>query len=153
MIALLSDIAVTSDRATFRAPELLRGLADMVFASVLPAVVGVPRSRDLLLTGRTLDAAEAEAWGLVTRVVGHDQLMSGAVEAVRALTAAGPAARVEVRQALHRNLGLVERGVMDHSLRSPECVEGFAAFKQRRSPSWVPGPESTPLPPWAAEAE
>src|SRR5215212_11891877 len=52
LIAMLSDIAVVSDRATFRAPELLRGITDATYAAVLPAHVGLGVARDLLLTGR-----------------------------------------------------------------------------------------------------
>src|SRR5512134_3506311 len=58
LIAMLSDVAVASERATFRAPELLRGIADTGYAAYLPAHVGLANARDLLLTGRTLDAAE-----------------------------------------------------------------------------------------------
>jgi len=60
MTALLSDVAVASERATFRAPELLRGVADSWYAAVLPAHVGIARARELVLTARRIDAAEAE---------------------------------------------------------------------------------------------
>src|SRR5262245_48963062 len=59
LIALLSDVAVASERATFRAPELLRGIADTGYAAYLPPHIGVANARDLLLTCRTIDAQEA----------------------------------------------------------------------------------------------
>src|SRR5215212_3365738 len=74
LIAMLSDIAVVSDRATFRVPELLRGIPDATYAAALPAHVGLAVARDLLLSGRRLDAAEAQRIGLVSRVVPHDEL-------------------------------------------------------------------------------
>ena len=68
LIAMLSDIAVASDRATFRVPELLRGIPDATYAAVLPAHVGMAVARDLLLTGRRFDAAEAQRLGVISRV-------------------------------------------------------------------------------------
>ena len=65
MIAMLSDVAVASERATFRAPELFRGIADTHYAHILPRQIGPARARDMLLTGRKIDAATALEWGLV----------------------------------------------------------------------------------------
>ena len=49
LIAMLSDIAVCSERATFRVPELLRGIIDATYAAILPIHVGMAQARDLLL--------------------------------------------------------------------------------------------------------
>jgi len=68
-IALCSDMAVVSDRATFRVPELFRGIADTYFSQMLARIIGPVRTRDLMMTGRTLTAQEALQWGLVSRVV------------------------------------------------------------------------------------
>ena len=65
IIAMLSDMAVVSDRAVFRAPELYRGIADTHYAQILARQIGPARARDLLFTGRRLSAVEAEQWGLV----------------------------------------------------------------------------------------
>ncbi len=51
LIAMMADIAVASDRATFRVPELLRGIPDATYAAALPAHVGLAMARDLLLVG------------------------------------------------------------------------------------------------------
>ena len=56
MMAMLSDVAVASDRATFRAPELLRGISDTNYAQILPRQIGPARARDMLLTGRAISA-------------------------------------------------------------------------------------------------
>src|SRR5215467_11679449 len=58
LIAMMADIAVASDRATFRVPELLRGIPDATYAAILPAHVGVAVARDLMLSARRIDAAE-----------------------------------------------------------------------------------------------
>ena len=74
MIAMLADVTVASDRATFRAPELFRGIADTNYGQILPRQVGPARARDMLLTGRTRDARpKPRTWGLVARVVPHDE--------------------------------------------------------------------------------
>src|SRR6202044_961829 len=69
LMAMLSDVAVAAEGATFRCPELYRGIADTGYAASLPAQIGPARARDMLFTGRTLDAEEACSWGLITRVV------------------------------------------------------------------------------------
>src|SRR6201999_2306999 len=79
-IAMCSDIAVVSDRATFRVPELFRGIADTYYSQMLARLIGPVRTRDLMFTGRTLDAAEALEWGMVNRVVAHDELLAEAFE-------------------------------------------------------------------------
>jgi enoyl-CoA hydratase len=138
MIAMLSDVAVASDRATFRAPELLRGIADTNYAQVLPRQIGPARARDMLLTGRLVTAAEAEAWGLVARVVAHDRLLAEATEVLEAACRTAPGARHTVKRTLHEYYGHYDRMGMDESLAGDEFVEGYRAFKEDRPPSWVP---------------
>jgi enoyl-CoA hydratase/carnithine racemase len=137
MIAMLSDVAVASDRATFRAPELLRGISDTNYAQVLPRQIGPGRARDMLLTGREVSAEEALAWGIVSRVVPHDELEDAATEALVQCARSAPTARADVKRSLDQYYGLYDRIGMNASLRGPEPVEGFAAFKERRNPSWV----------------
>jgi enoyl-CoA hydratase/carnithine racemase len=67
-IALCSDMTVVSDRATFRVPELLCGIADTYYSQMLARLIGPVRTRDLMFTGRTLTAHEAHEWGMVARV-------------------------------------------------------------------------------------
>lgn len=62
-IALCSDMAVVSERATFRVPELYRGIADTYYSQMLARTIGPVRARDLMLTGRVLSAADALEWG------------------------------------------------------------------------------------------
>jgi enoyl-CoA hydratase/carnithine racemase len=139
LMAMLSDIAVASERATFRAPELYRGIADTGYATYLPAQIGPARARDLLFTGRTLDAAEALDWGLVSRVVPHEDLHAEARAALEACCRTAPQARLAVKRVVNERYGHVDRMSMEESLSGSECVEGWLAFKERRSPSWVPG--------------
>jgi enoyl-CoA hydratase/carnithine racemase len=138
MIAMLSDIAVASDRATFRSPEVYRGIADTHYAQILPHQVGIARARDLLLSGRTLSAPEALEWGLVTRVVPHEQLLDAATTVLRECAWGAPRARAEVKRAINLQYGLYDRMAMDASLYDEEYAEGWKAFAERRAPSWIP---------------
>jgi len=138
LIAIFSDVAVASDRATFRAPELYRGIADTGYAQYLPAQIGPARAKDMLFTGRKVTAAEAEAWGLIARTVPHDQLMSEATEALAAAVRCAPQARAQVKRVISTSYGFYDRMSMAESLAGPEALEGFLAFKGRRQPSWVP---------------
>ncbi|MDZ7731949.1 MAG: enoyl-CoA hydratase/isomerase family protein [Acidimicrobiia bacterium] len=138
MMAMLSDVAVASERATFRAPEALRGIADTHYAQILPHQIGPARARDLLLTGRTIDAGTALDWGVVTRVVPHDELPSLATEALLECCYAAPGARRTLKRVINDQYGAYDRLSMDESLASDECREGMTAFAERRSPRWIP---------------
>ena len=137
MIAMLADVSVASDRATFRAPELLRGIADTNYAQILPRQIGPARARDMLLTGRTVSAADAADWGLVARTCPHDELIDVATEALTWCARTAPSARNEVKRVFDRYYGTYDRIAMDASLAGPEAIEGFRAFKARRNPDWV----------------
>lgn len=138
MIALCSDLSVVSERATFRVPELFRGIADTYYAQVLTRTIGPVRTRDLMFTGRVLSAAEALDWGLVTRVVPHEDLHDAAMESLAQVLRTAPVARAEIKRTLDEYLGLYDRMAMRRSQNGPEAQEGYAAFKERRSPEWVP---------------
>jgi enoyl-CoA hydratase/carnithine racemase len=139
LIAMLSDVAVVSDRATFRAPELLRGIADAGYAAYLPPHVGIARARDLLFTGRTLDAREAVDFGLVSRVVPHEELADAAREVAESILRTAPEARMAVKRMIHERYGAVDRMTMDWSLwKGSEAREGMRAFAEKRAPAWVP---------------
>lgn len=138
MIAMLADVTVASERASFRAPELLRGIADTNYGQILPRQVGPARARDMLLTGRKVSAVEAEQWGLVARVVPHDELMDVAQDALAWCCRTAPRARADVKRVMDAFYGHYDRMAMDASLSSDESLEGYQSFKERRSPTWVP---------------
>lgn len=139
LIAMLADIAVASDRATFRVPELLRGIPDATYAAVLPAHVGTAVARDLLLSGRRFDAAEAVRLGVISRMVPHNQLRDSAIAAVREILQTPPMARMHVKRMLNERYGLIDYQTMFWALdESPEPREGMRAFMEKRPPAWVP---------------
>ncbi|HMD95690.1 MAG TPA: enoyl-CoA hydratase/isomerase family protein [Trebonia sp.] len=99
LIAMLADIAVASDRATFRVPELLRGIPDATYAAVLPAHAGLAVARDLL--------------------------RDAAVQAVTEILQTAPIARAQVKRMLNDRYGLIDyqmRAFMEK--RPPALVPG-----------------------------
>ena len=93
LIAMMrSDLAVVSEHATFRVPELLRGISDTYYAQLLVRLIGPVRTRDLMFTGRRLTAAEALEWGLVSRVVPNHELIKTATEALIQIVQTAPEA-------------------------------------------------------------
>ncbi len=139
LIAMMADIAVASDRATFRVPELLRGIPDATFAAALPVHVGVAVARDLLLSARSFDAAEAQRLGLISRVVPHDTLRAAALDAARQVLRTAPEARAHVKRMINERYGVVDYQTMFGALDgSPEPREGMLAFMEKRQPSWIP---------------
>ncbi|NMD61348.1 UNVERIFIED_ORG: enoyl-CoA hydratase/carnithine racemase [Nocardia globerula] len=137
MITLCSDVSVVSERATFRVPELFRGISDTYYAQVLARTIGPVRTRDLMFTGRVLTASEALDWGLVTRVVPHEDVMDEAKELLAQCCRTAPLARADIKKSLDDYIGLYDRTSMRQSQDREEAREGFAAFKERRSPEWV----------------
>lgn len=141
LVAMMADIAVASDRATFRVPELLRGIPDATYAAALPAHVGLAVARDLLLSARRFDAAEAQRIGLIARVVPHEQLRAAAREAANQVLLTAPMARAQVKRMLHERYGLIDYQTMFWALEhSDEPREGMQAFMEKRRPAWVPAP-------------
>src|ERR1700733_7524204 len=137
MIAMCNNMAVVSDRATFRVPELFRGIADTYYSQMLARLIGPVRTKDLMFTGRTLTAQEALDWGMVARVVPHDDLLDVAKELLGQCCRTAPAARGVVKASLDNYLGLFDRIGMQTSMFGPEAREGFRAFKEKNSPAWV----------------
>ncbi|SPM37339.1 Enoyl-CoA hydratase/carnithine racemase, partial [Mycobacterium rhizamassiliense] len=136
-IALCSDLSVVSERATFRVPELFRGYADTYYSQMLVRLIGPVRTRDLMFTGRVLSAQEALHWGLVTRVVPHEDLFGVACDLLAQSCRTAPRARNVIKSSIDNYLGLYDRIGMTSSLMDAEAREGVRAFKERRSPDWV----------------
>jgi enoyl-CoA hydratase/carnithine racemase len=135
-LTLMSDLAVASERATFRAPELLRGVADCFLGARLASRVGMARAKTMLFTARELSASEAAAIGLVSRVVPHEQLDAAVAETIEQVRRTGPRARAALKRDLNRQLPTIDFPMFLESLASDEVREGFAAFVEKRPPRW-----------------
>jgi len=136
-MTLMSDLSVVSDRATFRAPELLRGVADCFLGARLASRIGVARAKYLLFTAQPLSAHEALAMGLVSRVVPHAQLDAAVSETIGWVRQTGPRARTALKRDINRQLPVIDFPMFAESLASDEVREGFAAFVEKRPPRWA----------------
>jgi enoyl-CoA hydratase/carnithine racemase len=104
----------------------------------MPAHIGIALTRDLMFTGRTLDAGEAVRHGLVSRIAAHGELEAAADRAAREILQTGPEARFQFKRILNAGYGAVDEMTFTASVRGAECREGMAAFAEKRSPNWVP---------------
>lgn len=139
LIAMMADVAVVSERATFRVPEVLRGIIDATYAAVLPAHVGMAQARDLLLSARPIDAAEAHRIGLVSRLVRHEDLRAEAIKAACEILKGAPECRAHMKRMLNQQYARIDYETMFASLRhGSEPREGMAAFMEKRLPNWIP---------------
>src|SRR5437660_7222944 len=91
-LACACDLRVASERSVFGMPEVKIGIPSVVEAALLPKLIGQGRARRLLLTGETIDAAEALAWGLVDIVVPQQGLDEAVDGLAGPILAAGPQA-------------------------------------------------------------
>src|SRR5579864_3980282 len=82
-LAVFCDMAIASERATFGQPEIKVGVLPPVAAVLFPHLVGRNRALELLLTGKTIDAAEAKAIGLINQVYPVDGFREKAEEFVQ----------------------------------------------------------------------
>jgi enoyl-CoA hydratase/carnithine racemase len=139
ILTLLADIVIASERATFRAPELRRGIADAWVTTRLPAIVGLSRARFMLLTGETVDAQEAHRIGLAARLVAHDELEAAALETASAVMRAAPGAVAAAKRAMRAAVPPADMNGFLDTLSSEEATEGMRAFAENRVPRWVPG--------------
>ena len=138
---MMADIAVVSERATFRVPELLRGIIDATYAATLPVHVGVAVARDLLLSARRFSAAEAQSYGLIARVVAHDQLRDAALAAAGEVLQSAPVARMHVKRMLNERYGLIDYQTMMWGLaQSQEPARGSRhSWKSELPAGFQPG--------------
>ena len=139
-LAMMCDFIIAADNARFGQPEIKLGIIPGAGGTQrLPRAVGKAKAMDLVLTGRLMDAAEAERCGLVARVVPGDKLLAESAEAAAAIAGfSGPAvmiAKEAVNRALESplNEGLLFERRLFHSLfATADQKEGMNAFLEKR---------------------
>jgi enoyl-CoA hydratase len=148
-MAAWCDIRIAAEDASFGCAER-RWNVPLVDGGTqrLPRILGWGRGLDLILTGRTLDAAQALAWGLVTEVVPRERLLPRAQELAAQIAAYPQSSLRTDKQAAVRGWGLpLEEALrvecqlgMPHT-RSAETAEGLRRFRERNSPGGHGGHE------------
>jgi enoyl-CoA hydratase len=142
-LAAACDIVIAADTATFGAPEVKVGLWPMMITAVLQRAVPHKVALELMMTGRRIDAAEAQRIGIVSRVVPLADLDGAIDETVEALAALSPAVLRMGKDAFYAVEDLGFDAALDHlhngltaTAMTEDAAEGVAAFLQKRAPEW-----------------
>ncbi|MFJ6325668.1 MULTISPECIES: enoyl-CoA hydratase [unclassified Rhizobium] len=143
-LAMMCDFIIASETAKFGQPEITLGvIPGMGGSQRLTRAVGGAKAMDLILTGRMMDAAEAERAGLVARVVPADKLLDEALAAAAKIASYSRPSVLMAKEAVNRaQETTLEEGLrferrLFHSLFSTEDQkEGMAAFVEKRKPAF-----------------
>jgi len=142
-IATLCDFTLAVPEAKFGYTEVKIGFLPAIVSVFLTRQIGDKRARDLLLTGRLVDAAEAKQLGLVSEIVEPGQLMARAQQLTEQLSAASPSSLTRAKRLLvcaeSATLDAdLERAVLENArIRcTPDFKEGVASFLEKRKPIW-----------------
>ena len=146
-LAMMCDIVIAADTAKFGQPEIKIGIIPGAGGTQrLPRAVGKSKAMDLILTGRLMDAAEAERAGLVSRVVAADKLLDEAFAIASTICAmSGPSvamAKECVNRAFEAPLSdgvMFERRLFHSLFATADQKEGMDAFLGKRSPKFSHG--------------
>ncbi|MGH3321956.1 MAG: enoyl-CoA hydratase family protein [Streptosporangiaceae bacterium] len=145
VIALASDLRLVARSATFAFLFTKVGLAgaDMGSAYLLPRIVGFGRATELLMLGESIDAATAERFGLVTRIVDDEALRDEADLLARRLAGGPSMAYATTKMLLTRELDMGLGGALELEasaqallMTSDDHAEFHRAFTEKRAPRW-----------------
>ena len=146
-LALSCDIILAAEHATFALPEIRSGTVADAASIKLPKRIPYHIAMEMLLTGRWIDAQEANRWGLVNRVVPAPTLMDQAWDMARLIASGPPLVMAAIKEvvrdaedskfqdALNR---ITKRQIptVDRLYGSEDLMEGFRAFTEKRDPVW-----------------
>jgi enoyl-CoA hydratase/carnithine racemase len=136
VVVAACDLAVASDKATFRCPEALVGIWDPYTPFLLTPQIGMKRAKYMLLASESIDAVEAERIGLINSVVPHDELDSATDRLIQHVLAGGPRTRCKFKQLINEHIRQFNSDQVLEALSSEEAREGMAAFAEKREPNW-----------------
>jgi len=143
-LAMMCDMLIAADSAKFGQPEIKLGIIPGAGGTQrLPRAVGKAKAMDLNLTGRMMDAAEAERCGLVARVVPTASLMDEAMKAAETIASMSLVAVMTAKEAVNRAFETTlaegirfERRTFQALFATHDQKEGMAAFIEKRPPKF-----------------
>jgi len=142
-LALAGSLIFASRDAQFGQPEIKLGVFAPAASCLLPSRIGQAAAEDLLFSGRSIDASEAKAIGLVHAIA--DDPESAALEyfdahiakrSAASLACAVEAARSGYVPEVERRISQVQRFYLDHLMQTRDANEGLTAFLAKRAPQW-----------------
>jgi len=143
-LAMHCDVVIAADNAKFGQPEIKLGVIPGIGGTQrLTRAVGKAKAMDLILTGRMMDAAEAERSGLVARVVPAANLMDEAMKVAETIAGMSLPSVLAAKEAVNRAFEtplaegvLFERRVFHSLFATEDQKEGMRAFVEKRKPEW-----------------
>jgi enoyl-CoA hydratase len=143
-LAMQADVIFAADTAKFGQPEIKLGVIPGIGGTQrMTHAIGKAKTMDLCLTGRMMDAAEAERAGLVARVVPAAELMAETMQAAQAIASMSLPALMSAKEAINRAFEVTlaeglrfERRVFHALFATVDQKEGMAAFIARRAPTF-----------------
>ncbi len=140
-IAMMCDFIIASETAKFGQPEINLGVMPGAGGTQrLPRAVGKAKAMDMCLTGRMMDAEEAERAGLVSRIVPADDLVETAMEAAETIASKSLPVAMMTKEAINRSQEIslaegirFERRVFQSQFTLEDQKEGMAAFAEKRA--------------------
>ena len=143
-LVMMCDIAIAAESARFGQPEIKLGIIPGAGGTQrLPRAVSKAKAMDLCLTGRLMDAAEAERAGLVSRVVANDKLLDEAIAAATLIAQFSLPSVMLAKQSINRAYEvplaegiLFERRVFHSLFATDDQKEGMQAFVEKRKPAF-----------------
>ena len=143
-LAMMCDMIIAGDNAKFGQPEITLGvIPGMGGSQRLTRAVGKAKAMDLCLTGRQMDAAEAERSGLVTRVVPAAELLTETMKVADKIASMSKTTAAVAKQAVNRSFEttleeglLAEQNAFYALFATEDQTEGMSAFAEKRKPEW-----------------
>jgi enoyl-CoA hydratase len=144
-LAMMCDVLIAADTAKFGQPEIKLGvLPGMGGSQRLTRAIGKPKAMDLILTGRTIGAEEAERSGLVSRIVPAADLLDEANAVAKTIAGMSLSAARMAKEAVNRAFEsslteglLYERRLFHSAFATADQKEGMAAFTEKRPPNFT----------------
>jgi methylglutaconyl-CoA hydratase len=147
-IATLCDFTLAAPEAKFGYTEVKIGFLPAIVSVFLMRQIGEKRARDLLLTGRIIEAVEAKEMGLINEIVPAEKLLARSNELAEVLISSSPASLSRAKRLMTSAVAAsvdadLERAVLENArIRcTPDFKEGLASFLEKRKPVWQGKPE------------
>ncbi|HVA16974.1 MAG TPA: enoyl-CoA hydratase/isomerase family protein [Candidatus Dormibacteraeota bacterium] len=143
-LATFCDFVIAAESAKFGQPEIKLGCFPPVAMVTFPGLIGMRAAVDLILSGRTISAREAQRLGLASRVVADSDLENATASLLDDLGSLSPSCLGLARRTLwkaagfdfERSLATVEELYLRDLMRTEDAQEGIRAFLEKRTPAW-----------------